>query len=101
MHDRIKDYGFSTIAATGNNLSLRDSIHMEVSGGYGNLTENEVHILIRSKTGDFAQGWFNVDEITEAINKAKNVPSEIDDLKAQLNSARMEVLYWKQKVGTK
>lgn len=53
-----------TLSATGNGMKSHDKYDtfLELSGGDGNSPYiAEVHLLIRSNDGDFAQGWFDID----------------------------------------
>ncbi len=52
------------IPATGN--SGRSDVFLEVSWGVGNLDEDEpeVHLMMRTDYGDFAQGWFRLADLT-------------------------------------
>lgn len=61
------------IPATGNGMKSHDTYDtfLEVSGGSGNRNEPEVHLLLRSNDGDFAQGWFLIEDVLGAITAAK------------------------------
>lgn len=64
----------TVIGATGNGMKSHDTYDtfMEVTGGEGNLWESEpeVHLLLKSNDGDFAQGWFRVSDLLVAIGRA-------------------------------
>lgn len=60
------------LGATGNNMDSHDATHtfLEVTGGSGNTSEEEVHLLMRSNDGEFSQAWFNVADLLNAIHRA-------------------------------
>lgn len=60
-----------TIPATGNGMKTSDRRDgfLDVSGGEGNTTEKEVHLLIRTNDGDFAQGWFLLADVQAALSQ--------------------------------
>lgn len=62
------------IEATGNETESHSNYDtfLEVSGGSGNFYPGpEVHLLMRSNDGEFAQGWFPVDQLLAAIEKTR------------------------------
>ena len=66
------NYREVTLAATGNNWGPHETHHtfLEIETGditNGNTDEPEVHLLIRSNDGEFAQGWFLLSEIRKAL----------------------------------
>lgn len=68
------DYNETIIPATGNEEKSHDNYDtfLEVSGGGGNFYPGpEVHLLMRSNDGEFAQGWFPLDAVLAAIEKAR------------------------------
>jgi len=68
-----EDYGETILPATGNMVKFhnRNKVYLEVSGGYGNgIYYQEVHLLMRSEDGDFAQGWFSLEGLRLALEKA-------------------------------
>ena len=42
---------------------------LEVSGGGGNTSVPEVHLLMRSNDGEFSQGWFVLSALKEALEE--------------------------------
>lgn len=60
------------LSATGNVLKARHCTFLEVCGGEGNLSDDEVHLLMRSSDGKFAQSWFNAGALVEAIERARS-----------------------------
>ena len=70
----LKDYNDSIIWATGA-LRPDEQVRLEVSGGDGNTDEHrEVHLMMRDEGGGFAQGWFRLDLLMEALRHAGEVP---------------------------
>lgn len=57
------------IAATGNGMKSHDTYDtfLEVTGGIGNTIDHEVHLSLASNDGEFAQGWFKVSDLLNAI----------------------------------
>lgn len=66
----LKDYNGSVIYATG--MTRSDQfVRLTVSGGDGNTDEHrEVHLMLWSSDGEFAQGWFNLDQLEYAVRRA-------------------------------
>lgn len=66
----LKDYNDSVIYATG--MTRSDQfVRLTVSGGDGNTDEHrEAHLSIYDAEGGFAQGWFRLDQLVEALRLA-------------------------------
>lgn len=61
------------IEATGNATKSHSNYDtfLEVTDGFGNFYPGpEVHLLMRSNDGEWAQGWFSVDQLLAAIERA-------------------------------
>lgn len=67
----MTNYNTTLLQATGNNLDRPDEhTFLEVSGGGGNTGVPEVHLMLRSNDGEFAQGWFVLDQLEDAVRWA-------------------------------
>lgn len=64
-------YEIIVLEATGNNPDRPDEhTFLEVSGGGGNTGAPEVHLMLWSSDGEFAQGWFSLDQLEDAVRRA-------------------------------
>lgn len=69
----MSDYGETTLEATSNLEESSPNYHtfLDVSGGSGNGSDPEIHLMLHTADGDeFAQGWFDYNELATAIGKA-------------------------------
>jgi len=78
------------IPATGNGMKSHATYDgfLEVTQGQGNRNEPEVHLLMRSNDGDFAQGWFLIGEVLSAVSDAYTPTAEeaLSEIRANATS---------------
>lgn len=67
------------ISATGNDFKpgTEHDQFITLTGGDGNLVAEEVHVQFNGCCGDFAQGWFRIEDLEAAIAAAREATSRI------------------------
>lgn len=90
----------AVIPATGNGMKSHATYDafLEVSHGWGNSPAPEVHLLMRSNDGDFAQGWFRIDALMEAVHGKSSVDQVVDRLSSFSSAAVEQIITAGQKI---
>lgn len=66
----LEDWNKSTVWATGD-MRPSERTRLVATGGDGNTDEHrEVHLMMTDGEGAFAQAWFRLDELMEALEYA-------------------------------